>query len=241
MTRVALLVALAAAGASASAPSPARPALVRFRGGASSVLAKVPPKGSLKPAKAPLTKAAGAPVAAGPPLAGIATVLGGLLLHMTLGTMYCWGSFIGYLPPSMRFFDGGEANGRQPDALLVIPLLIISQMVAMPFGAKLNMAVGPQRAMLIGSVLMNAGIFAASFADRLLPFILGYSVLFGLGVGLGYTAPMQAGWGWFPNSKGLVNGIVLLGFGFGALRPPEGAHRACAWRRKCRGRGPCRP
>ncbi|KAJ1622618.1 major facilitator superfamily domain-containing protein, partial [Pavlovales sp. CCMP2436] len=107
--------------------------------------------------------------------------------------------------------------GRQPDALLVIPLLIVSQMVAMPLGARLNVLVGPRNAMLIGTLVMNSGIFASSFATSLLPFIMGYSVLFGLGVGLGYTAPMQAGWGWFPKSKGLVNGLVLLGFGFGGF------------------------
>lgn len=202
--------------AGTSAAVATRPALTsRLRGGAGvpSTLAKrqtAAPSPKSGKAAAALTKPAG------PPLAGVLTVLGGLLLHMTLGTMYCWGSFIGYLPPSMRFFDGAAADGRQPDALLVIPLLIMSQMLAMPLGAKLNKMVGPRNAMLIGSLVMNAGILSASRATTLLPFILGYSLLFGLGVGLGYTAPMQAGWGWFPKSKGLVNGIVLLGFGFGA-------------------------
>jgi hypothetical protein len=212
---VLVLAACAAHGALGNSIA-ARPSLVRLRGGASSALTKSPPKPPTKPAP---TKPAGKEVAkAGLPTAGVLTVLGGLILHMTLGTMYCWGSFIGYLPPTMRFFDGGAANGRQPDALLVIPLLIVSQMAAMPIGAKLNVAVGPRNAMLIGTLVMNLGILFASTTDRLLPFILGYSVLFGGGVGLGYTAPMQAGWGWFPKAKGLVNGIVLLGFGFGRRR-----------------------
>jgi len=144
-------------------------------------------------------------------------VAGGTLLHMTLGTMYCWGSFIGYLPPAMRFFDGGEAGGRQPDALLCIPLLISSQMLAMPLGAKLNKKVGLSKAVLIGTVVMNLGILLASYAKSLSAFLVGYAFLFGTGVGLGYTAPMQAGWSWFPKSKGLVNGMVLLGFGFGGF------------------------
>lgn len=213
---------LAHAGGASTAGGARRPALARLRGGTR--VASAQAKAAATPAL-PKRGAGGKPLAppAGPPRAGLLTVLGGLLLHMTLGTMYCWGSFIGYLPPSMRFFDGGAANGRQPDALLVIPLLISSQMLAMPLGARLNKKVGARNAMLIGALVMNLGIVAASYATSLLPFILGYSLLFGTGVGLGYTAPMQAGWGWFPRSKGLVNGIVLLGFGFGAR---DGSPRA---------------
>jgi hypothetical protein len=71
--------------------------------------------------------------------------------------------------------------------------------------------------------------------------VLFYSFLFGIGIGTAYTAPMVAGegcalgrsvvaassdirgpvgcagWKWFPNSKGLVTGAVLTGFGAGGF------------------------
>jgi len=191
--------------------SPAKPTLARLRGGS-----------RLKAAVAPVVRAAEQKLeedkaSSGPAIAGILSVLGGTLLHMTLGTMYCWGSFIGYMPPSMRFLDGAAHPGRQPDALLVIPLLIASQMLAMPVGAKLQKSLGPKASILIGSGVMNLGIVLASYATNLRDFLLGYSLMFGVGVGLGYTAPMGVGWKWFPRSKGLVNGAVLLGFGFGGF------------------------
>jgi hypothetical protein len=38
-------------------------------------------------------------------------------------------------------------------------------------------------------------------------FILFYAITFGSGVGIAYTAPMAAGWKWFPDKKGLVTGV----------------------------------
>jgi len=44
-----------------------------------------------------------------------------------------------------------------------------------------------------------------------------YGFTFGIGVGLGYTSPMIAGWSWLPQAKGLVSGGVLAGFGMGGF------------------------
>jgi len=70
---------------------------------------------------------------------------------------------------------------------------------------------------LIGCMAMVLGTYVASYSTRLLPFMFWYSLVSGLGVGLGYSTPMIAGWSWFPESKGLINGLTLFGFGFGAF------------------------
>ncbi len=33
---------------------------------------------------------------------GAVAVLGGVMAHLTLGTMYCWGNFAPYVPPKLR-------------------------------------------------------------------------------------------------------------------------------------------
>ena len=68
-----------------------------------------------------------------------------------------------------------------------------------------------------GSALMALGVYLSSFQTRLLPFILTYSCITGTGIGTAYNAPLAAGWKFFPKRKGLVNGIVLTGFGAGGL------------------------
>lgn len=150
-------------------------------------------------------------------LSGPLCILGGTLVHLTLGTLYCWGNFLSYAPQYLKFYDGQEHKGAQPDALIVIPLTILSMCVSMPLGPSLVNAVGASKTLLIGSWLMSAGVFLSSYAKSLSAFILSYAVLFGTGVGLAYTAPMVAGWKWLPLQKGLVSGIILTGFGSGGF------------------------
>ena len=148
---------------------------------------------------------------------GVTCVLGGCLAHLILGTMYCWGNFLSYAPASLLFFDGVSRPGVTPDAIQVLPVALIALNLGMPIGAKLNKKVGPRITTLIGCFAMVVGTFVSSYTTRLLPFMFWYSLVSGLGVGLGYSTPMIAGWSWFPARKGLINGLTLFGFGFGAF------------------------
>lgn len=148
---------------------------------------------------------------------GYACIIGGALVHLTFGTMYCWGNFLSYAPDSLRFFDGKLHTGTPPDALYVLPFALVAQAIAMPFGPSLTKTLGASRTLLLGSLITALGTYLASFQKRLFPFVLAYSLLFGAGVGLGYTSPMAAGWKWLPDSKGLVSGGILAGFGAGGF------------------------
>jgi len=76
---------------------------------------------------------------------------------------------------------------------------------------------------------MSMAVAAASFGGGLaigaagihfhsLPLLyLGYGVLGGTGVGLGYTPPLQTLIEWFPDKKGIASGLCIAGFGSGAL------------------------
>src|SRR5436305_883233 len=48
-------------------------------------------------------------------------------------------------------------------------------------------------------------------------FCLGYVVVAGVGIGLGYVTPMSTVTKWFPDKEGLLTGIVAMGFGLGAF------------------------
>ena len=129
--------------------------------------------------------------------------------------MYCWGNFQSYSPLNLRFFDGKEHPGAQPDASMVMPACFLGQCFAMPCGPLLMQRVGARNTLLLGTYIMAAGVFGASYVTSLLPFCVLYGVIFGAGVGLAYTSPMIAGWAWMPKAKGLVSGAILTGFGAG--------------------------
>mmetsp|Transcript_49292 Transcript_49292/g.111844 ORF Transcript_49292/g.111844 Transcript_49292/m.111844 type:complete len:512 (-) Transcript_49292:370-1905(-) len=150
-------------------------------------------------------------------LRGRVSVAGGVLAHLVLGTLYCWGNFMSYAPPGLLFFDGQEHPGMTPDAAQVMPLSLVSQNLGLPLAALVGKKFGHKAATFAGCFLVVAGTYLSSFQTRLLPFMLFYSVVAGMGSGVAYTAPMVAGGTWFPESKGLINGITLFGFGTAAF------------------------
>jgi OFA family oxalate/formate antiporter-like MFS transporter len=148
---------------------------------------------------------------------GAISIAGGMIAHLALGTMYCWGNFMSYAPRSLLFFDGGAAAGRTPDALLVLPGALLGLNIGLQFGSRLNSRIGTSKTALLGGLAFAASVFLGSYQTRLAPFMAIYSLLFGISIGTAYTAPMVAGWSWFPDRKGFVSGCVLAAFGAGGF------------------------
>merc|ERR1719238_1231837 len=90
-------------------------------------------------------------------------------------------------------------------------------MTGMPFGPVVEKQLGPRLTAAVGSLMMGSGVFLASYATTLLQFVLSYSVLFGLGVGLAYQMPFITGGRWFPAAKGTVQGAIISGMGASAF------------------------
>lgn len=113
---------------------------------------------------------------------GLIGLLGGVLIHLACGSMYCWGNLVSYLPPELKYWGGAHGTGL-PDAQLVLPLILVSQMTGMPLGPVLEKLMGPTLTAALGAILMGAGVVGAANAKSLAQFVLSYAVLFGLGVG----------------------------------------------------------
>ena len=78
----------------------------------------------------------------------------------------------------------GATRAGPADALYVVPLTVFAQMCGMPIGAQLERAIGPAKTCAAGAVVLASGVILASFATSLAPFLVGYSLLYGLGIGL---------------------------------------------------------
>ena len=80
--------------------------------------------------------------------------------------------------------------------------------------------VGPRRAMFTAAVCWSSGfpIGALGVAtDQLWLVYLGYGVIGGIGLGIGYISPVSTLIKWFPDRPGLATGLAIMGFGGGAL------------------------
>ena len=79
---------------------------------------------------------------------------------------------------------------------------------------------GPRCAMLASAACFCGGLLLSALGvhwHQLWLVYLGYGVLGGIGLGLGYIAPVSTLMKWFPDRPGLATGLAIMGFGGGAL------------------------
>ena len=79
---------------------------------------------------------------------------------------------------------------------------------------------GPRAAMFTAAVFWSAGFLVGSLGiatEQLWLVYLGYGVIGGIGLGIGYISPVSTLIKWFPDRPGLATGMAIMGFGGGAL------------------------
>ena len=134
------------------------------------------------------------------------------LLQLCFGTVYAWSFFQTLLVKDLGW--------TFTDTALAFSVTIFSLGVSAAVAGAALPKVGPRKLALMGSVLFSGGYIIGGFAiqmDSVMWFCLGHGVLGGVGIGMGYVTPVATTAKWFPNRKGLATGIVVMGFGFGAL------------------------
>ena len=133
-------------------------------------------------------------------------------LQMCLGTVYAWSFF-----QTMLARQYGWTNTQ---TVLSFSIAIFFLGISAGWAGQLLPRVGPRRLALTGSALFATGFVIASLALQFnyIPlFYLGYGVIGGAGIGMGYVTPVVTVAKWFPRTRGLATGIVVMGFGVGAL------------------------
>ncbi len=133
-------------------------------------------------------------------------------LQVCLGTVYAWSYFQTLLVQKLGW-TFTETAWAFSITIFALGMSAAWAGVALP-------KLGPRRLALMGSLMFSGGYLIAGLAlrlDELILFYLGYGVIGGAGIGLGYVTPVATVAKWFPDRKGLATGIVVMGFGIGAL------------------------
>ena len=140
-----------------------------------------------------------------------------LAIHLSIGQVYAFSVFKN---PLLALDAAGPHtwNLKEIGYIFSIAIAFLGISAAL-FGAWLEKA-GPRRAMFYAAVCFGAGFFIAAggAATHSLALIyLGYGVLGGVGLGLGYISPVSTLIKWFPDRPGLATGLAIMGFGGGAM------------------------
>ncbi|MCZ2838232.1 OFA family MFS transporter [Modestobacter sp. VKM Ac-2985] len=79
---------------------------------------------------------------------------------------------------------------------------------------------GPRAAMFTAACFWSVGFLVGALGistNQLWLVYLGYGVIGGIGLGIGYISPVSTLIKWFPDRPGLATGMAIMGFGGGAL------------------------
>lgn len=136
----------------------------------------------------------------------------GTVLQLCLGTVYAWSFF---QKPIMTAY--GWSNVQ---VMWVFSLAICFLGLAAAWGGMNLGKYGPRMLATLGVLLYGTGYLIGAWAMSLgsLPiFYLGFGIIGGSGLGLGYVTPVATAAKWFPDRKGFITGMVVMGFGLGAL------------------------
>jgi MFS transporter, OFA family, oxalate/formate antiporter len=91
---------------------------------------------------------------------------------------------------------------------------VVMAFIAGPWQKK----AGPRIVAMAGGIVLGLGYVIAGFSgSSFLGILAGIGILGGAGIGLAYVCPIAALVKWFPDKKGLITGLAVAGFGFGAL------------------------
>lgn len=135
-----------------------------------------------------------------------------IVMQLCLGTVYAWSVF---KMPLMK------AHGWSETAVQVTFMICIGVIgLAAAFGGTLVDKKGPRFVATIGGILFGVGTLLAGFADQIgsiWVLYLGFGLIAGLGNGFGYVTPIATLIRWFPDKRGLVTGLAVMGFGAGAF------------------------
>jgi len=135
-----------------------------------------------------------------------------VIIQLCLGTVYAWSVFKN---PLMKMHGW---DGKSVQYTFMILMGIIG--LAAAFGGTLVDKKGPRFVATIGGILFGIGTLVAGYADQIgniYLLYLGFGVIAALGNGFGYVTPIATLIRWFPDKRGLVTGLAVMGFGAGAF------------------------
>lgn len=135
-----------------------------------------------------------------------------LSIQLAIGQAYAWSVFKKPLEASLGI--SGVASAL-PFTLGIVMLGLSSAL----FGTKVDRN-GPRWAMFVSMCCFCGGFLISALGVSIGQYwlvVLGYGVVGGIGLGIGYISPVSTLIRWFPDRPGLATGIAIMGFGGGAL------------------------
>jgi MFS family permease len=155
-----------------------------------------------------------------------------LCIHLCIGQVYAFSVFNKPLaqllcaaqaacpPAAAKVISTTPGDWTIPSLTWIFSLAIVFLGLSAAVFGRWVEAAGPRAAMFASASLFCGGLLVGGLGVSLhvLPLVfLGYGVIGGCGLGIGYISPVSTLIKWFPDRPGLATGTAIMGFGGGAL------------------------
>jgi MFS family permease len=141
-------------------------------------------------------------------------------IHLCIGSVYAWSIFNPALTRVFGVVVGGPGDWSLKQVVWVFTVAIVFLGLSASFAGKWLEKVGPRTVGIVAALCWGGGFVLASVGIRLHQLwllYLGYGVIGGCGLGLGYVSPVSTLIRWFPDRRGMAAGMAIMGFGGGAI------------------------
>ncbi len=130
-----------------------------------------------------------------------------LLLHCSIGTVYCWSYFKGAIA---TYVGSSEASVEWAFSLAIFFLGMSAAFMGNVVEKNIH------KSSLIATICFGVGLAGTAlfiYLKSLVGIFVCYGCIMGVGLGLGYLSPVKTLMLWFKDNKGLATGLAVAGFG----------------------------
>ncbi len=143
-----------------------------------------------------------------------------LAIHLAIGQAYAFSVFNLPLTRVIGVTQPAPEDWKLTTLGWIFSIAIVFLGLSAAVFGKWLEAAGPRKAMFASAVCFSGGFFVSAIGvwlHQIWLLYLGYGVLGGVGLGLGYISPVSTLIKWFPDRPGMSTGLAIMGFGGGAM------------------------
>lgn len=143
-----------------------------------------------------------------------------LSVHLCIGQAYAFSVFNEPLTRVIGIAAPAADDWKLTTLGWIFSLAIVFLGLSATVGGKWLEKVGPRLTMFVAACCFGGGFWLAAlgvYLHQIWLLYLGYGVIGGIGLGLGYVSPVSTLIKWFPDRRGMATGMAIMGFGGGAM------------------------
>ncbi|WP_175719511.1 L-lactate MFS transporter [Burkholderia anthina] len=143
-----------------------------------------------------------------------------LAVHLCIGQAYAFSVFNAPLTKVIGITESAPDDWSLTTLGWIFSLAIFFLGLSAAFAGKWLERVGPRRTMFTAACCFGGGFLISALGvktHQIMLLYIGYGVVGGIGLGLGYVSPVSTLIRWFPDRRGMATGMAIMGFGGGAM------------------------